>query len=181
MDDKTMEYVQEFYDSEDYMVYPLTPEDKKVTSSDVESVEKILEIKFPEEYKAHILGTYPGMLIEVKEDIWPRRRGGGAAWEFFYGLQTFTASKYSENWMRLEFGGKGYKKNTGLKIVPILRIIQDADDYCVTENGTIVQYSHEENNITEINMNFWELLEKELKALNKRKEEMKIKVGNKNK
>jgi hypothetical protein len=39
----------------------------------------------------------------------------------------------------------------------------------VNEEGKIVRYNHEENIIEKINMNFWEVLDKELMELKERK------------
>jgi hypothetical protein len=80
--------------------------------------------------------------------------------------------------MRLEIVGKQFIEETGIKAAPILKIIGDADLYCVTESGQIVQYKHEENDIEGIKINFWELFERELHELKKRKK-MKTKENNK--
>jgi DNA-directed RNA polymerase beta' subunit len=76
--------------------------------------------------------------------------------------------------MRLEIAGEKFIEETGIKAVPILQIIGDADVYCVNKKGKIVQYHHEENDVEEIKIDFWELFETELKNLKERKE-MKIK------
>ena len=172
LEDRTMEFVKAFDEDDDFMVYEMASE--KCTEKNVTDVEKILGVKFPNEYKAHILGDVAGgVFVEVIEEIWPRKRGGGAAWMFFSGLHTFTPSKDSDDWMRLEVVGNDFMKETGLKAVPILKILCDADVYCVNENGEIVQFCHEGFALTKVNMNFWELLDRELKALNERKEMMK--------
>ena len=172
LEDRTMEFVKEFDENDDFMVYPMAPE--RCTAEDVKEVETALGIKLPEEYKAHILGEIEGgVLVEADESIGFRKRGGGAAWMFYSGLHTFSPSKESEDWMRIEVVGKEFIEKTGLKAVPILKIICDADVYCVDDSGKIVRYNHEGNTLTQINMNFWELLDCELKALNERKEMMK--------
>jgi hypothetical protein len=78
--------------------------------------------------------------------------------------------------MRLEFAGKQFFEETGIKAAPILKIIGDANVYCVNETGNIVQYDHEQNIVEETNMDFWQLFEKELSELKERKE-MKIGEG----
>jgi hypothetical protein len=76
----------------------------------------------------------------------------------------------SEDWMRLEFVGEQFYEETGIKAVPVLKIIGDANLYCVNEAGKIVQYDHEQNIVEGIDLNFWELFEKELSELKERKE-----------
>jgi hypothetical protein len=179
MEDKTLEILGKYLDK-DFTVMPLARD--KATITDIEYIENLFQIKFPDEYTAHLLAedaevlAERGLYIEAKEEIWPRPKqyGVGPSWSFLYGLHTFTPSKESEDWMRLEFAGKQFSEKTGIKAVPILNIIGDANVYCINEKGKIVRYDHEKNKLEEANMNFWELLEKEIGALKERKE-MKIK------
>jgi hypothetical protein len=146
-----MEFIKEFDENDDFMVYPMAHE--KCTAEDVANVEKVLDIKFPQEYKAHILGDVAGGIqVEANEEVWLRKRGGAAAWMFFSGLHTFSPSKDSEDWERLEIVGNDFMKETGLKAVPILKIFCDADVYCVNEKGEIVQFCHEGFSLTQIFM-----------------------------
>jgi hypothetical protein len=179
MEDKTMKILGKYLDN-DFRVSPMAPNQSAI--EDVKLIENELQIKFPKEYIAHLLGEGAevlgerGLYIEVKEEIWPRPKqyDVGPFWSFLYGIHTFTPSKESQDWMRLEFAGKQFIEETGIKAVPILKIIGDANVYCTNENGEIVQYNHEENIIERIGVDFWELFEKELSELKKRKE-MKIK------
>ncbi|MDR1821061.1 MAG: SMI1/KNR4 family protein, partial [Oscillospiraceae bacterium] len=171
-EDITLELVKAFDEDEDFLVCPMAP--KKCTADDIKRVENVLGLRLPEEYVAHVLGDIAGgVYIEATEEAWPKRKGGGAAWEFFYGLHTFSPSSESEDWMQLEAAGKNFQMETGLKAVPILKIISDPDLYVATENGTIARFSHEDFELTETGLDFWQLLERELDELNKRKEMMK--------
>jgi hypothetical protein len=78
--------------------------------------------------------------------------------------------------MRLELVENDFFTNTRIKAIPILKVIGDADLYCVDESSQISIYRHEENKTEPTNMTFWEVLEFELKELKKRKES-KIKEG----
>jgi hypothetical protein len=185
MKDKTMKILEKYLDG-GFRISPMAP--NKSTIDDINRIEKEFNIKFPEEYIAHLLGegadvlAERGLYIEVKEEIWPRPKqyDVGPFWSFLYGIHTFTPSVESADWMRLEIVGKEFIENTGIKAVPILKIIGDANLYCVNEKGKIVQYHHEENNIEEIEIDFWELFEKELKELKERKE-MKLDENKKDK
>ena len=174
MTDITMQLVQAFDDDEDFMVYPMAPQ--RCTTADIERIEKWLGFKLPAEYVAHALGEIAGgVYVEATKEVWPKRKGGGAAWEFFYGLNTFSPSSESEDWMRLETEGKRFQEETGLRAAPIVQILSDPDFYVATENGTIAQFNHEGFTLTETGIDFWQLLERELAALHKRKEMMKTK------
>ena len=183
MKDRTMEIMEKYLDG-DFRISPMAPD--KSTIKDINEIENKFKIKFPEEYIAHLLAEGAdilgerGLYIEAKESIWPRAKAYdvGPFWSFLYGIHTYTASKESEDWMRLDIAGKQFSEKTGINAIPILKIIGDADLYCVNENGKILQYDHEENNVEEIQMNFWELFEKELVELKERKEK-KIKESKK--
>lgn len=178
MEDKTIEILEKYLDK-DFRVSPMAP--NKSTLSDLKEIENKLGVKFPDEYIVHLLADGAnvlgerGLYIEVKEDVWPRPKefDVGPFWSFLYGLYTFTASKESEGWMRLETAGQEFIDETGILAVPILQVIGDSDLYCANEDGKIVQYNHEENTIEDLNMNFWELFDRELKELRARKD-MKI-------
>ncbi|TCD12113.1 hypothetical protein EZ449_03595 [Pedobacter frigidisoli] len=175
MEDRTIALMTKYLDG-DYKVSPMAPQ--KSTIQDIKNVEKELDINFPDEYIAHLLGENDevlgsrGIFIEVKEEIWRRPKLYDVApfWSFLYGFHTFTAFKQSEDWMNLEFVGKNFFADTGIKAVPILKILTDADVYCVGENKQILKYNHEENLVEDTNMNFWEIFEFELKELRDRKE-----------
>jgi len=119
-----------------------------------------------------------GIYVEVLETIWerPKALDVGPFWSFLYGLHTYTASKESEDWMRLEVAGNEFFAKTGIKAIPILKVIGDADLYCVEESSKISIFRHEENKAEPANMTFWEVLEFELKELKERKER-KIREG----
>jgi hypothetical protein len=174
MEDRTIELLRKYLDG-DFLILPMAP--NKLSIQDIIDSETELGIKLPEEYRIHLLGNGDdilgsrGIYIEVVESIWerPKRLDVGPFWSFLYGFHTYTASKQSEDWMRIEIAGKEFFENTGLKVVPILRIIGDADLYCIDVNSQIVRYRHEENNIENVNMDFWQVLEYELQELLERK------------
>ncbi len=174
LEDKTIELLDKYLDA-DYTIFPMAP--NKSSEEDIKELEENLGIKFPDEYILHLLGKDDevlgnrGLSIEVKEEIWkrPKLYDVGEFWTFLYGLHTYTASKESATWMRLEVVGKEFLESTGLKAVPILKIIGDANVYCVDEKSQIVLYDHEQNSLEPLDMTFWDILEEELKELQSRK------------
>ena len=175
MKDKTWELLNLYLDR-DFRLLPMAP--NRSSEQDIRDVEDKLGIKFPDEYKVHLLGygdnllEARGIYIEVLEGIWERPKvfDVGPFWSFLYGLHTYTASKESDDWMRLEVAGNKFFAKTGIKATPILKVIGDADVYCVDERSQIVIYRHEENNVEFTNMIFWEVLEFELIKLKERKD-----------
>ena len=173
-----MQYVKQNLDDADFIWYYLAPLNS-ATLADVQRAEESLGIKLPQDYIEHLTGEYPGIFIEADENIWPRTFKGGAFWWFLHSVHTYTVSSAEndiEDEMRLEVAGKDFMQKTGLKAVPIFSVLADADVYCADENGKIVQYSHEENTLTDTGLTFWQLFERELKELQNRKEKMVEKV-----
>lgn len=181
MEDKTILLMNQYLDR-DYSVFPMAED--KIVLQDIRNIENSLAIKFPDEYVAHLLGEdcdaipHRGIYIEVKEEIWrrPQAMAVGPFWTFLYGFHTYTASKLSADWMRLDFIGHQFMQETGLKAIPILKIINDADMYCVNEFNDIVKFNHEMNILEPTNMDFWQVWEFELKELKERKETKKSKL-----
>ncbi|MDR2105041.1 MAG: hypothetical protein LBP51_04720 [Deferribacteraceae bacterium] len=113
MQDKTMEILAKHLDK-DFRVSPMAP--NRTTIDDIVEVERVLSVKFPEEYAAHLIGEGAellgerGLFIEVKQEVWPRPKqyDVGAFWSFLYAIHTYTASKESDDWMRLEYAGEEF-------------------------------------------------------------------------
>lgn len=175
MKDKTIELLNGYLDS-DFLIFPMAP--NKSSLKDITDTEKELGVQFPEEYRVHLLGIGDevlgnrGIYVEVKESIWERPKAleVGPFWSFLYGFHTYSASKQSDDWMILEVVGKEFFENTGMNGVPILRVVGDADLYCIDGNNQIVRYRHEENIFESIDLTFWQVLEYELQELKERKE-----------
>jgi len=132
MEDKTLEILRKYLDK-DFSVSPMA--ENKSSIKDIKEVEEKFKIKFPEEYVAHLLAENSDVLCErgihivVKEEIWarPKEFDVGPFWSFLYGIHTFTPRKESEDWMRLEIVGEEFINETGIKAVPILKVIGDAN------------------------------------------------------
>lgn len=175
--DRTMELLQKYLDR-DYTLFPMAEE--SASTEDVAAIGNELGITFPAEYVAHLTGEGGGALdgkgvfIEVKEEFWPAPKAldVGPAWKTMNGLHTYTASKDSEDWMRLESAGKDFMARTNLRAVPILKIASNPNVYCVDEHGQIGQFFSDLGEIRPVDGTFWDIFERELKALAERKEQM---------
>jgi hypothetical protein len=146
----------------------------------LEDIQQQFGVKFPKEYVAHATGRFPGVYVEVKEELWPRPQpyDVGPFWTFLYGIHTYTASELSESWMRLAVAAQEFQESTGQKAVPILKVVGDADVYCTDATGRICQFLHEQNTLEPVGLGFWELFEREIRELSIRKTE-KLKVEEK--
>jgi hypothetical protein len=157
----------------DFRVYPMA---KTPTSlAQIEALEQRFGVKYPRELAAHICGRFPGLILEVKEEIWPRPQAydTGPFWSFLYGLHTFTSAPESEDWMRLDVAAETFQRETGLAAAPILQVIGDADVYCADAQGQIVRFDHETGELEAVGLNFWQLFEREVQELCVRKEKKK--------
>ena len=104
--------------------------------------------------------------------MWPRPKvyDVGPFWTFLYGFHTYTSAPESNDWMRLDAAAETFQRDTELAAAPILRIVGDANLYCVDAVGAIVRFDHETNELEQVKMNFWQLLEHETSELRARKD-----------
>jgi hypothetical protein len=172
LEDRTETILGKYLDG-DFTVFPMA--EGNARSEQVEAVGVRYGIPYPPEFNAHVCGRFPGMYVEVKEAIWPRPKPNdvGPFWSFLYGVHTYTPISGSEPWMRLADAAESFQKQTGLKAAPVLRIVGDADLYCVDSAGALVQFLNEEARLEPIKMGFWELLEREIRELASRKSRKK--------
>lgn len=167
-EDRTVEILNKYID-EDFIAYPMA--EGKLDRKDLKAIENEMQIKIPDEYRAHLLGEFPGIYLEVKEHIWPRPKEGdvGPFWSFLYGIHTFTASRSSDEWMKIDAVASSYKDISGKLVLPILKVVGDIDIYFYDKDCNIIQYNHEENSFKNVKMSFWELFEREVSELFERK------------
>ena len=166
--DRTTEILERHLDG-DFTVFPMAEETAR--QSDLDRIAKQCSVNFPPEFIGHVCGRFPGLYVEVKEEIWPRAKefAVGPFWSFLYGLHTFTPCSDSADWMRLDFVTREFQHATGLRCAPILQIIGDANVYCVVESSAIARYDHETNELSPETVDFWAVLEREIAELKSRK------------
>jgi hypothetical protein len=154
----------------DFCVFPMA--DTKTTISQIKDIGRRFRVRYPNEFIAHVCGKFPGIYIEVKEEFWPRPKlyDVGPFWSFLYAIYTFTSAPESEDWMRLDSAAESFQKDTGLRAAPILKVVGDADIFCVDSEGRLVQFNHETNELTLVPLNFWQLLDQEIADLRARKD-----------
>lgn len=130
-------------------------------------------VTYPPEFIAHVCGRFPGLYVEVKEAVWPRPKAYdvGPFWTFLYAFHTYTSAPASDDWMRLDAAAEKFQTETGLAAAPVLRVVGDADLYCVDPGGAIVRFDHESNELEPVNKNFWQVLEHETSELRARKDQ----------
>ena len=169
--DRTQEIVSRYLDC-DLTIYPMG--EGLPTHKEVSAIVDDLGVRFPAEFVAHVCGWMPGACILVNEEIWPRPNSFevGPFWTFLYGLHTFSPLRESEDWMRLDVAGREFQAQTGLAAAPILKIQGDANVFCVDKGGSLLAYDHEENTLTAVEGDFWQLLEREVSALVERKKRL---------
>ena len=166
--DQTEEIFRRHLDR-DFRAFPMA--ESTATPLELQALGTRLCISFPCEFVSHVCGRFPGVYVEVKEEVWPRPKAYdvGPFWSFLYGLHTFTPCSSSEDWMRLDFVAERFQKNTGYKCAPVLQIIGDADVYCVDSSGALVRYDHESNALIPEADDFWVIFEREVEQLKNRK------------
>lgn len=157
----------------DFKVFPMA--DTATSPGQLAAIGSKYGVKYPAEFVAHVCGRFPGLYVEVKEEVWPRPEAYdvGPFWTFLYALHTYTSAPESDDWMRLDVAAEAFQRDTELAAAPILRIVGDANLYCVDPTGAIVRFDHETNELEPVKMNFWQLLEHETSELRARKDQKK--------
>ena len=153
----------------DFKVFPMA--DTATSPRQLKAIGDEYGVTYPREFVAHVCGRFPGSYVEVKEDVWPRPEpyDVGPFWSFLYAFHTYTSAPESDDWMRLDGAAQAFQSETGLSAAPILRVVGDANLFCVNAAGTIVRFNHETNDLEKVAMNFWQLLEHEASELRARK------------
>jgi hypothetical protein len=153
----------------DFIAFPMA--ELRQTLASVEAVSRKIDIAFPPEFSAHLCGRFPGVYVEVKEQVWPRQKlyDIGPFWSFLYGVHTFTSAPDSEPWMRLDHAAETFRSNTGHHAAPVLQVVGDANLYCVNAAGQLVHHDHETNELEPVPLDFWQLFEREISELRARK------------
>ena len=129
------------------------------------------EINFtlPEDFRDFATSRLGSLHIEVPEELWPRRRGG-AFWWFLYGLSVFGIGREVPEWLDLRVQYHQFQMAGFPDLLPIIRVVSDADRYCFTREGQIVHWCHETTNTKIVDASFADCLMRELRALEERKD-----------
>jgi hypothetical protein len=157
----------------DFRVFPMAK--GKASRDQLDAIGQKHGVVYPPEFAAHVCGQFPGIFVEVKKEVWPRHKEHdvGPFWSFLYALHTFTPAIESEPWMRLDDAATQLRTENGLVAAPVLRIVGDADVYCVDAQGQLVRYRHETNELEPVQGTFWDLFDREIAELRARKDKKK--------
>lgn len=172
MEDLTWELMQgHLDDSGAYDV--MSSRDSAPSEHALRAVGDSLGCRFPDEFIAHATNEYGGVYIAVNEEVWPRPKEGdvGPSWSFLYGLFTYNIADNIPDFMNLETNARQFQEETKHKIVPFMKIIGNADVYCFDQDGNVVRWDHELNEIAEWGLSFFDVLDFELGELSERKEQ----------
>jgi hypothetical protein len=169
MTDRTLEILKKHLDG-DFRVLPLA--ETEVSREQIAAIGARLGVAYPPALADHVCGRFPGMYVEVKENVWPRPRefDVGPFWSFLYAVHTYTSAPESEPWMRLDHAAETFRARTGLVAAPVLKIEGDADVYCVDAIGGLCRFDHETNELRPVEGDYWSILDREIGALRARKD-----------
>jgi hypothetical protein len=121
------------------------------SKAEVEAVGSRLGVALPEDY-VEFQCTYGALHVEVLEEIWPRPTIGHGApfWTMLYGFSVIGVGEGAPEWLDIEEVTRTWREEhrelgfTNLDgIVPFFSYVDNADFACFTEQGGIVEWSHE--------------------------------------
>ncbi len=93
-----------------------------------------------------------------------------------YGLFVHAYSEEAPDWMQISPAAEEFAK-MGHKVLPILKVIGDADVYCFNPEGKIQRWMHEGDLFEPFDGTFFDLLEYEFKELDERRKRKKAEPG----
>lgn len=174
--DRTEEIINLIWNRDEYY---LVAAGKDAPSEDqVKQVAAKYGVRLPADYIAHTTGQWGSPYLEVREEFWPRHKAGavGPFWTFLYGVFVFAYSENAPDWMRIDFAADEFER-MGHKVLPILKVIGDADVYCINPEGKIIRWQHEGDSFEPFNGTFFDLLEYEFRELDSRRIQKKAKLS----
>jgi hypothetical protein len=144
----------------------------RVEESALMAYEDSIGFKLPDDFKDFLMSPIGGIVVEVKEDIWPAPVEGsvGEFWTFIRGLKVYTIHPEAPEYLQIGVEAQHFKEETGLDYYPFMQLYHNADLYVFDSHQTIYQWDHETNEVEKVDMKFTALLEMELQELNERKE-----------
>lgn len=166
--DRTEEIINLIWNRDEY--YLVAAGDDAPSKKDVKALASEFGVRLPADYIAHAIGKWGSPYLEIREHIWPRHKEGdvGPFWSFLYGLFVFAHSEEAPDWMQIRSAAIEFR-NMGHKVLPILKIVGDADVYCFDQKGKIVRWQHEGDVFEPFAGTFFDLLEFEFKELDARR------------
>lgn len=168
--DKTEEIINLIWDKDAY--YLVAAGKDAPTEREIRDFALSFGVTLPQDYVSHATGYWSCPYIEVREKFWPRHKAGdvGPFWSFLYGLFVYAYSDEAPDWMNIKIAAKEFQE-MGHQVIPILKVVGDADIYCFNRQGEIQRYSHEEDSFEAYDGSFFDLLRQEFLDLEKRRKD----------
>ena len=166
--DKTEDIINLIWNRDEY--YLVAAGKDAPTKNEVIQLATKYGIKLQKDYFAHAIGRWGSPYLEVKDEIWPKHKAGdvGPFWSFLYGVYVYAYSPEAPDWMKIEIAAEEFK-SMGHQVLPILKVVGDADVYCFNKEGNIQRWSHEEDIFEAFDGTFFDLLEYEFNELDERR------------
>jgi len=174
--DRTKEIINLIWNKDEY--YLVAAGKDAPSKKQVLAVAAKYGVRVPADYIAHTTGEWGSPYLEVQEHLWPRHKEGdvGPFWSFLFGLFVYAYSEEAPDWMQIIPAADEFL-NMGHKVLPILKVIGDADVYCFDSDGKIQRWKHEEDLFEPFQGSFFDLLSFEIKELDGRRKRKKGEPG----
>jgi hypothetical protein len=158
------------YDKKTFLV--VACQGNEPSEEDVAAFERTVGFPLPDEFRTFTRSPLGGLYIEVREELWPRPKlyEVGPFWSFLYAIKVFGIAKGIPDWLDIRVQFERFRAESSGACVPFLQLQGDADLFCFDRAGKIVQWDHETGEFTPIGLSFPELLMRELRELEERKD-----------
>lgn len=141
---------------------------------DVRRLEQRVGFGLPDDFRELLVHPLGGLVLEASEQLWPPAQpfDVGPAWTFLRGLFVPSLSPDAPDWLSLErVLDERLDGRPGL--VPCLRVMGDADTYCIDATGRLVRWRHDDpDEPLPVGGGFYDLLLAEIAELDQRIDRM---------
>ncbi|WP_139977835.1 SMI1/KNR4 family protein [Nocardioides litoris] len=116
------------------------------TEADVGAFERHVGFAFTPDVRELLLHSLGGLFVEASEAVWPRavELEVGPSWTFLRGVQVFSLSPEAPDFLDMRRALDALRREGVEGLVPVLRVLGDADRWCVDAHGRVVLWRHDE-------------------------------------
>lgn len=125
---------------------------------EIDLLEGLIHMKLPQQYRDFIK-HYGGIVLEAKEDAWPREISGGPDWAYWFALLVFGIGDEVPSSLNVSQATDEFRAEVGeagTHLVPLMKRCQSPEYVCLRDDGTLVKY-HENGTIDALQGDFYEV------------------------
>lgn len=109
---------------------------------EIDLLEGLINMKLPLQYRDFVK-HYGGIVLEAKEDAWPREISGGPRWAYWFALLVFGIGDEVPSSLNVSQAMDEFRAEVGeggAHLIPLMKRVQSPEYVCLTPDGGLVKY-----------------------------------------